>query len=93
MNTSWNAAVLPDQERLYKLLVRRAGVTPRRRAAFWEFMVLRRCVIHEALGKGRVVGERLMFVDKKGRGCRRALSSTCLREEISEKWRARGTQR
>eukprot|EP00903_Cladosiphon_okamuranus_P009068 g8669.t1 len=41
VNTSWKAAVAPDQERLYKLLVRRSGVTPRRRAAFWEFMVLR----------------------------------------------------
>eukprot|EP00752_Nemacystus_decipiens_P011458 g10175.t1 len=40
VNSSWKAAVLPDQERLYKLLVRRSGVTPRRRAAFWEFMVL-----------------------------------------------------
>lgn len=42
--SSWKAAVAGDQDRLYKAVVRRSGVTPRRRAAFWEFMVLRRWV-------------------------------------------------
>ena len=42
VSSSWKASIAPEQERLYKLVVRRAGVTPRQRAAFWEFMVLRR---------------------------------------------------
>lgn len=67
VNSSWKEAVAPDQERLYKLLVRRSGVTPRRRAAFWEFMVLRRCEIATGWGEGgRVASERLIFVRNKG---------------------------
>lgn len=43
VSSSWKAAVLSDQQRLYKGIVRRAGVTPLWRAGFWEFMILRRC--------------------------------------------------
>lgn len=38
----WRQAVKGHEDRLFKLVVRRAGVTPKRRAAFWEHMVLRR---------------------------------------------------
>ncbi|CAN0208297.1 unnamed protein product, partial [Ectocarpus sp. 12 AP-2014] len=41
VSSSWKAAVLSDQQRLYKGIVRRAGVTPLWRAGFWEFMILR----------------------------------------------------
>ncbi|CAM9570365.1 unnamed protein product, partial [Ectocarpus sp. 13 AM-2016] len=41
VSSSWKAAVVSDQQRLYKGIVRRAGVTPLWRAGFWEFMILR----------------------------------------------------
>lgn len=40
--SGWRGAVQGHEDRLFKLIVRRAGVTPRRRAAFWEHMILRR---------------------------------------------------
>ncbi|CAM9214224.1 unnamed protein product, partial [Ascophyllum nodosum] len=42
VSKAWRDAVRPDADRLYKVIVRRAGVTPRRRAAFWEYLVLHR---------------------------------------------------
>lgn len=50
VSTTWRNAVRPHADRLYKVVVRRAGVTPRLRAAFWEYLVLHRW---GALNKGR----------------------------------------
>ncbi|CAM9163440.1 unnamed protein product, partial [Discosporangium mesarthrocarpum] len=39
---AWRAAVKAGEARLFKVVVRRAGVSPKLRGGFWEYMVLGR---------------------------------------------------